>query len=390
MKIKGLVDRNVYKHIDWVIMVLICAIVFFGIITLVNVTADPFSGEENTLSEIFDNLNLSTPLLQFAFFLIGIGLIMVIMLIDYNNLRPYIKYIYWVCVALLVIVLFFGTTHNGTTGWFMIGDRGFQPSEFCKIALILTFSKVLADYTEGNNEGITKISQLIPVLWRFMIPFLLVVAQPDFGTALVYIAIFIGILFFAKASIKIFLVLFGLAGGSIPIVWSVLQDWQKDRIYAFFDESYGTADTQYQAQQAKLAIGSGQLTGRGMFAEGSMSQLGYVPADSNDFIFSVTTETFGFIGAMILLILYALLIARTVILAIHAKDDFGTYICIGVTAMVLFHIFENVGMNIGLMPITGIPLPFFSYGGSNLIVCMIAYAMVLNVNARRQRWPFKT
>ena len=120
-----------------------------------------------------------------------------------------------------------------------------------------------------------------------------------------------------------------------------------------------------------------------------MSQLGYVPEDSNDFIFSVTTETFGFIGATVLIILYGLLIFRTVQIAMRAKDDFGTFICIGVVAMILFHVFENIGMNVNLMPITGIPLPFFSYGGSNLIVCMIGYALVLNVDARRQRWPVR-
>ena len=386
MQLKHYLDRSVYKNIDKVILFLIIAIIVFGIITLLNVTADPFTGEESSISDYLNNLNPMTAAVpQLLFAVVGFAILFLLLFLDYNDLRPYIKYFYWVCIGLLVIVLVYGSTINGTSGWFKLGPVSFQPSEFTKIALILSFSKILADFTEGEEAGITKLSQLWPVLWRFLIPFLLVAVQPDFGTALVYVAIFIIILFFARASVKIFLILAGIAGGSIPLLWMFLADWQKDRLFSFLDKSYGTADTQYQAVQARLAIGSGQLTGKGLFAQGSMSQLGYVPMETNDFIFSVTTETFGFIGAALLLVLYALLIIRTIMVAMNSKDDFGTYICMGVTGMMLFHIFENIGMNIDLMPITGIPLPFFSYGGSNLLTCLIAYSFVLNVSARRQR-----
>jgi len=386
MQLKHYLDRSVYKNTDKVILILIIAIIAFGIITLLNVTADPFTGEESSITDYLNNLNpMSAAVPQLLFAIVGFVILFLLLFIDYNDLRPYIKYFYWICVGLLVIVLVYGSTINGTSGWFKLGPVSFQPSEFTKIALILSFSKILADFTEGEEAGITKLSQLWPVLWRFLIPFLLVAVQPDFGTALVYVAIFIIILFFARASVKIFLILAGIAGGSIPLLWMFLADWQKDRLFSFLDKSYGTADTQYQAVQARLAIGSGQLTGKGLFAQGSMSQLGYVPMETNDFIFSVTTETFGFIGASLLLVLYALLIIRTIMVAMNSKDDFGTYICMGVTGMMLFHIFENIGMNIDLMPITGIPLPFFSYGGSNLLTCLIAYSFVLNVSARRQR-----
>lgn len=388
---RSLINKNLFKHIDWVIMALIGTLVAFSLLSITNITADPFTGDEHSFSEIWQNLNLNNTLWQFLFFVVGLVLFFGLLIIDYNSLRHITKYIYWLCVLLLVLVLFFGSTQKGTSGWFIIGGRGFQPSEFCKIALILTCSKIIADQTEGNEDGITTFAQLWPVLWRFAIPFILVAAQPDFGTAFVFIAIFLGILFIAKTTLKMFLFILGIGGASIPIVWLLLDPYQKNRIFSFFSiettDATSLADSQYQANQAKLAIGSGQLTGKGMFSSGSMSQLGYVPEESNDFIFAATTETFGFIGAFILILLYALLIIRTAMLAMRAKDDFGTYIGIGVMSMILFHVFENISMNIGLMPITGISLPFFSYGGSNLIVNMIAYSLVINVDIRRQRWP---
>lgn len=386
MKRLDLINKNGFKYVDKFLIFIILAILVYGIVAITAATANPLTGDEQSLMDKLASLDFEYTSKQVMFLVMGIALAFVVCLIDYNNLRHYTKWIYWICVALLVAVLAFGSSQRGTTGWFMIGSFGFQPSEFCKIALILTFSKIIADYSEGSEEGITKFSQLWPLLWRFAIPFVLVVAQPDMGTALVFIAIFIGILFVAKATVKIFAILFGLAGGMIPILWLVLEDWQKNRLFSFFNSDYASSDDLYQSTQAKLAIGSGQLTGKGMFSSDNLSQLGYLPEQQNDFIFSATTESFGFIGATILIILYALLIIRIIMLAMRAKDDFGTYICIGTAAMILFHVFENIGMNIGIMPITGISLPFFSYGGSNLLVAMILAGLVINVDMRRTRW----
>jgi rod shape determining protein RodA len=174
----------------------------------------------------------------------------------------------------------------------------------------------------------------------------------------------------------------------------VLADWQKNRIYSFLGiQTEGMTDQQAadnarQATQAKIAIGSGQVSGKGMFSMGGESRLSHIAEKHTDFIFASTAEAVGFIGAMIIILLYFTLIIRTLWLATKAKDDFGALICVGVFAMTLFHIFENIGMNIGVMPITGIPLPFFSYGGSNLLTNMIAFGLVINVSMRRQRWSF--
>ena len=383
-----MLNKNMFKYVDWFLLILIFVLVGFSLLSITNATASPFTGSESSLSDIFSNLNLEKTINQFLFFLIGLGVIFVITLIDYNNLRHYTDYIYWICIALLVIVLIpgIGSTQNGTTGWFMIGGRGFQPSEFTKIGLILAFARIMAAQTEGNENGITRFSQLWPLLWRFIIPFALVAIQPDMGTALVYISIFICILFMAKTSLKMFGILAAMAGSAAPVIWFAMPDYMKTRIFTFLSPDYASSDQVYHTTQAKLAIGSGQLTGKGLFASGSMSQLGFIPERHNDFIFAVTTEAFGFIGAAVVITLYALLIIRTCMLAMRAKDDFGTYISIGVIAMILFHVVENIGMNVGILPITGISLPFFSAGGSNLLTCMIAYGFVLSIDMRRARW----
>ena len=383
---KKTLNKSMFKYVDWFLLILIFVLVGFSLLSITNATASPFTGSESSFSDIFSNLNLSNTVNQFLFFLIGLGMIFVITLIDYNNLRHYTDYIYWICVALLVAVYFLGSTQNGTTGWFMIGGRGFQPSEFTKVGLILAFARIMASQTEGNENGITRFSQLWPLLWRFLIPFALVAIQPDMGTALVYVSIFICILFMAKTSLKMFGILIAIAGATAPVIWFAAPDYMKTRIFTFLQPDYASTDQAYHATQAKLAIGSGQLTGKGLFASGSMSQLGFIPERHNDFIFAVTTEAFGFVGAAVVITLYALLIIRTCMLAMRAKDDFGTYISIGVVAMILFHVVENIGMNVGVLPITGISLPFFSYGGSNLLTCMIAYGFVLNVDMRRARW----
>ncbi|MEI6101120.1 MAG: FtsW/RodA/SpoVE family cell cycle protein [Eubacteriales bacterium] len=390
---KNTLNKNMFKYVDWFLLILMFIIVGYSLLSITNATASPFTGTESSITDILANLNLSDMFRQLMFFIVGLAIIVVITLMDYNSLRHYTEYIFWVCIAFLAILLIpgIGSTQNGTTGWFMIAGYGLQPSEFTKVGLILVFARIIANQTEGNDVGITKFSQVWPLLWRFMIPFVLVAVQPDMGTALVYCAIFIGILFIAKTSIKIFGILFGIAGASAPLVWLSLAPYQRDRLFSFLNQNSGatdqtSSDQLYHAQQAKIAIGSGQLFGKGLFASGTMSQLGFVPEARNDFIFSVTTEAFGFIGAMVLITLYALLIVRLCMLAMRAKDDFGTYIIIGLVAMLLFHILENIGMNLGILPITGISLPLFSYGGSNLLATMVAVGFVLSVDMRRTRW----
>ncbi len=379
-------NKNMWKYFDWILIILIFMLVGYGLVSIINVTASPFTGDEHTFAEIYANLNLESAGYQVIFFLVGLGVMFGVMFIDYSNMKHFVDYIYWVCIALLVIVLLYGSEQRGTKGWFMIGDRGFQPAEFGKIAIILVLAKCLSLKTEGHENGITQFKDALPALWRVALPVVLIMLQPDFGTAMVYIFICVILLFMSKTSWKVFLILIVAAAVLLPIIWFTMEDWQRTRIFTFLDPNYGTQGEGLQVEQAKMAVGSGQMFGKGLFAPGSLSQLDYVPEKHNDFIFAVTVEAFGFFGGFLVILLYALLCIRTFMLSLRAKDDFGAYIIIGVMAMTMFHVFENIGMNIGVLPVTGIPLPFFSYGGSNMIANCIAFGMVLSVDIRRQRW----
>ena len=381
-----LINKGLWRNFDWTTLILICLIFAVGLITIINVTASPFTGEETTPAQFFSKLNLSFAIWQLVFFGVGLVMIFICGLIDYHVLVPYIKWMYLVCIALLVAVLFFGSRQRGTTGWFMIGNRGFQPGEVCKIIIIFVLARTVSRQTEASKEGITDLKQLMPSLILVAIPMLLIMRQPDYGTAFVYIVIYLAIIFVARTSWRVLMMLLMMAGILVPIVWFSMEDWQRLRIFTFLDPNYENSDAGLQVAQAQMAIGSGGIWGKGLFAPGSLSQLGYVPEQHNDMIFSAAIETYGFVGGIVILILYVLLIIRTFMLAMRAKDDFGTFIIIGVAAMMIFHVLENVGMNLGLLPVTGIPLPFFSYGGSNLVTNMIAYGMALSVDMRRGRW----
>jgi len=386
--VKFFINRKNLQFVDWFLVTVMVLIVLFGIVCIANATADIFTGDESTLADYLQKLDIETPLWQLTFFGIGIAAIIVILFIDYNNLRDFSDIIYWVSVALLFAVILFGSNQRGATGWFMFGSRGFQPSEVAKIAIIVALAKVLAQKTEGHENGIESFRDLIPVLWRFAIPFVLIIQQNDWGTAFVYVFILFGMLFMAKVKIKylVYIALGGLA--LLPIAWFLMEDWRRNRILTFLDPSLDPTGAGYNVTQSKIAIGSGLLTGKGLFAQGALSQLDYIPEKHTDFIFSVTAEALGFIGTFVLITLYFILIARMLRLSTRAKDDFGAYIIIGVVCMMLFHIFENIGMNMGIMPVTGIPLPMFSYGGSNLLTSMVAVGLVLNVNMRRSRLNF--
>lgn len=389
----NLINKNMWKYVDWFTVIIIVVLMGYGLLSLLNATATPFTGDETTIADFLANLDLSTAGWQFVFCVIGLVLMFAVMLIDYHSLAHITEWLYWGTVVLLVAVIALGSNQKGATGWFMIGSRGFQPAEVCKILIIVVLAKIFAQKTEGHEEGIQTFSDVFPMLWRMLIPVALIVAQPDMGTALVYVFVFAMMLFMAKVNWKVVLILIGIAALIFGIYLIYIANdpgnYQWRRILAFFNpeaQIVVDADATMQMEQAKLAIGSGQFFGKGLFNAGSLSQLGYVPENHNDFIFAATVEAFGFLGGLILIILYFLLIARTFMLAMRAKDDFGAFIIIGVAAMTLFHVVENIGMNIGLLPVTGIPLPLFSYGGSSMILNGLAFGFVISVDMRRQRW----
>ncbi len=374
------------QNIDWITLLLVVGLVTFGLITIANVMAEPFTGAESGVSDIMKNLNLEYVQKQIVNFLVGLAGLFIMLAIDYSLFRHAYKYIYIANILLLVLLLLISDDSRGVLGWFKLGTRAFQPSEICKVTLILTLS-ILASEMVDREGGIKTLKDLGILTLYFAVPFALVVIQPDMGTAVVLLAIFICILFVSKLSWKFIISAIAGAAALLPLTYFyVLDEDQKMRIDIFLDPSLDASGTGagMHVIRSKQAIGSGQMYGKGYFTDGTLAQLKYVPERHTDFIFSGIVEGLGFVGGTILIVAYFLLIFRWLWVALHAKDHLGTCIAIGGMGMLLAHVFENIGMTIGLMPVTGIPLPFVSYGGSNLLANMMCVGLVLNVWMRRQ------
>lgn len=317
---------------------------------------------------------------------VGLVIGIVILAVDYRSFAGGARGLYVVNLILLAAVLVpaLARTSLGAQRWISLGPLGqFQPSEFAKLAIVLTLAKHLAD----RPGPYTSLVDLAPFLAHISLPMLLIFRQPDLGTALVYGAILLGMLYAGGARRRD---LAALAGGGLlvwPILWHVLKDYQRRRLLVFLDPSLDPLGAGYGIIQSKIAVGSGRVFGEGLFA-GTQNVLQFVPEHHTDFIFSVIGEELGFVGAIVLLGLFLLWLSRGVRVAAQARDRFGALAAVGIVSMVAFHVFVNVGMTVGLMPITGIPLPFISYGGSALMTMLWATALLLNIGMRRQKILF--
>ena len=371
-----LLDKTGWKKIDWLLIANIVALVLVGLISITAATASPATGEEATLAEKLANLNFSTVWRQFVWFLVGAVAMIGVFAIDYNYLKDITPVLYWANVIILMLLFALATVTKNTVSWYKFGNIGFQPSELAKISTILMLARMLA--ARSGEEKITSFREFFHLAKYALIPFVLIAVQPDLGTAMVVACITIGMFFIVRVDKKIILSCFGAVVVVLPVAWLVMRDYQKNRILVFFGLAEDAA-SQYNVNMSKMAIGNGQLTGNGLFGTGGMSQLNWVPVKESDFIFAVTGETFGFIGGMIVLILFGLLLWRTISIALRSRDKYAMYVCVGVACMIFAHVFENIGMSMGVMPVTGIPLPFISYGGSNMLTNMLAYGIVLNI-----------
>lgn len=321
----------------------------------------------------------------FAMF-IGLAVMYVITLMDYDDISLFWKYIVGGCISLLILVLIIGQGKDttGTKGWIRFGSIGIQPAEFVKIGFIITLSKHL-DYI---GDGINEFRNILMLLLHLAVPVLLILLQPDFGTAMVFVFIFVVMVFVSGINWKYILSAVAASGVMAIIAWNFfLNPIQKQRFYAFLYPEIAPTTYGYHVLQSKIAIGSGGLSGKGIF-KGIQTQLGILPEKHTDFIFAVIGEEGGFILSLIVVALLLSLIIRTVIIGKNAKNTEGSFICMGVAAMWFFHVFENIGMTIGLMPVTGIPLPFVSYGGSSVLTNFIALGLVQNVYMRKKSITF--
>lgn len=320
---------------------------------------------------------------QSMFMAFGLLLVTASFAFDYRMLKNYASRLYIFNIVLLVAVMLFGHSQLGAQRWIQIGSLSFQPSEFAKVFLIIC----LATFMDKRIEWLENFKDYLPVFAYIFVPFLLVMRQPDLGTSLTFIAILVGMIFVSGFKYKWFFRLGVIFVALLPAFWLILKDYQKNRIRVFLNPELDPFGSGYHVIQSKIAIGSGGLLGKGWLA-GTQSQLNFLPENHTDFIFAVAGEEFGFIGTAFIIILYAIIIWRGIAIALDADDNFGTLLAVGVTSMFMFHVLVNIGMTAGIMPVTGVPLPFLSYGVSSLTTNLMLVALLLNIKVRKQNLQF--
>ena len=351
-----------FANIDKVLLVFVILSALYGIIAIYSATRS-FGTYSNTI-------------IQSGALALGAVIMILLSLFDYEQFEVLLKPIGILCVILLILVKIIGTSGDwGAQSWIRLGPIGIQPSEIAKIGFILTFSYHLSKVSDKVNEPKT----LLLLLLHLAVPAFLIMLQPDLGSTLVFVFIFIVMIFTAGISLKY--ILYALTAGVVacPLIYMfLLSDYQKHRILVFLNPELDKLGSGYNVIQSKIAVGSGGFFGKG-YLNGTQNQLGFLPTKHTDFIFSVISEELGFIGAGLVVILLSVIIWRCIKTAMDSKTLFGRYIAIGVSAMFIFHSVENIGMCIGLTPVTGIPLPFFSYGGTSLLTNLVAVGLVLSV-----------
>ena len=367
---------------DGILIALVFAMCLFGIVAVCVATYSPQSDVDTSfLNRIFES---SYATRQCLFVLIAPLVVGVIMAFPYDVLRRRAEVFYWAAFFLLSITTIFNRA-TGVKAWLdTLWGYTIQPSEFAKLALILVLAKNLA----RQDRPMSDLNSFVRIFILVGIPSVVILLQGETGSLLVIIFMFAVMMYFSNVSMKTLVVLASIAIVGILLLYLFMtatnsQDYRLGRILGWLNpEMYSSSDA-YQQTMSKMTIGSGGLHGNGMFVSGAISQLNYVPADWTDFIYSTIGETWGFIGCLAVLIGYVLILLRMLYLAWFTRDKFGRLVIIGVMGMLLFHVLENIAMTLGLMPITGIPLPFLSYGGSNMMTNMGGIGLVLNATRNR-------
>ncbi|MFO7806873.1 MAG: rod shape-determining protein RodA [Candidatus Moraniibacteriota bacterium] len=359
---------NILK-IDWVLFFAVAFLTALGLLAIYSFSIT-FQGEG------WSNFQK-----QLVFLGGGIFLFLFCFLVDYRIWKNYSKFLYGVGVLLLGAVLIFGVTVRGTSGWFDLGFANFQPVELMKVLLVIVLAGYLSRFS-GRKVGL---KGLVVSFLIMLIPVLLVLKQPDFGSAMVLAIIWIFMIFFAGIDKRVFFSLVLLAIAAFILSWSMfLKDYQKDRIEAFVNPQADPLRGGYNVIQSMVAIGSGGLTGKGI-GYGSQSQLNFLPEKHTDFIFAAIAEESGFLGASLVLFFFGVFFYRLFKIALHSKDEFGKLLVMGFFGMFSFHVIVNIGMNLGVMPVAGLSLPFLSYGGSFLLVGFISLGLIMSVWKKRRR-----
>jgi len=363
-----MIDRRLVSNFNWWFFLLALGIACLGVVII-------YSANHGRPEAFFRGLYLK----QVYWIGYGLAAMALALLVDYRLISRYGYAIYALTVLALVFVLLFGTVASGSRRWIHIGSVSLQVSEFAKIALIIALAKY---FETGRMQGQYQLKDLfVPLLLTGLIGGLIFV-QPDLGTAMIIFFIFMifvtAIEFNYRTLLKIFLLLAALA----PSMWFFLKDYQKTRLLTLFNPNLDPLGAGYHSIQSKIAIGSGGFWGKGLLA-GTQSRLNFLPEKHTDFIFSVFAEETGFAGVVVLFSLYLLLLLKGLHIAFRASDRFGAFVALGLVGSIAYYVIFNIGMTIGLFPVTGVPLPLLSYGGSSLLSNFIAIGLLLNIEMRR-------
>jgi rod shape determining protein RodA len=363
-----IIDRRLFKNIHWLLILQVLAIVSVGIVNLYS------AGLNQTVDR-------ATPLYikQIYWLIIGLGLMTAMVTFDYRRLEQMAYTFYWASIFLLVAVLLVGKVVAGSKRWLVLGPVTFQPAELAKVGVILALATHF--YRRERFAPLTWRQLAVPSL-LLLLPFGLIVKQPDLGSALLIAAmgstliLFVGVRWHILATLAVSFV------AASPVLWHFLKDYQKQRIFTFLNPEQDPLGSGYHIIQSKIAVGSGLLWGKG-FLKGTQSQLNFLPEQHTDFVFSVFAEEWGFVGSAALIILYFGLVLFGLQIARSCRERFGNLLAVGVTGMIFWQIFINISMVTGVLPVVGIPLPFFSYGGSSLVANFLGIGLLLNIRMRQ-------
>lgn len=363
-------EKSIFQKIDWTLVILILCLNVLGLINVYSATHGPL---DKNVAGLFMN--------QLVWLGIGWTMFLVLTILDYNFVNRAAYIVYFLNLMALLYVTFFGKVALGAQRWIDLGYFHYQPSETMKLAMVVVLARILSRYSvHGRGLGFREL--FVPLVLLAM-PFGLVVEQPDLGTAMMICSVSVSMIVFCKVKKSIIMGAMVALMITLPLAWKYgLHDYQRNRVLTFLSPNNDPRGTGYNSIQSRIAVGSGQFFGKG-YRNGTQSQLEFLPERHTDFIFSVLSEEWGFVGSILTLGIFCGLFYTIVRVASGARDKYGALLCIGVLCYIFWHMFVNVGMVIGLLPIVGVPLPLVSYGGSGMLTTMTGMGLISSVAYRR-------
>ncbi len=358
-----MIERNLIRDFDIWLFLATVVLVVIGVIVIYSATYQVEGANYSVRQSVWAG--------------IGIIVLFLVLMIDYTVVMRLAYLFYFLNVGFLLLVLVSGKVVGGAQRWLYFGSFSIQPSEVAKLTMVVVLSRFLED-----RKGQWSPWSLARAFVLVFIPMLLVIQQPDLGTSLVMLPILFGLLYVAKVPRRYLITLIVVGLVVSPLLWFILEDYQKSRLLVFLNPNIDPLGAGYATNQARIAIGSGELFGKGWLS-GTQTHLHFLAANRTDFVFATVGEEFGFIGSVALLALYGFVIIRGLQIAQQSKDTAGRLLASGISMMLLFHVFVNVGMATGIVPVVGLPLPLVSYGGSCLATTLLSIGLLINVRMRR-------